>query len=123
MISRINSIKDSHIEIINRKASDLKSEKDDGYIEYKWKLINIPRDRLIKLITQMNYRLNEGDGKSIYAIGFLDNGKSIGINYNDLYDTLETIISIASEVDAVIQKILIFKEDNSYCAKIFLIKN
>lgn len=51
--------------MVDRRARALKREKDDGYIEYKLKLLDIERSRLIRLITQMNYRLNEGEGKSM----------------------------------------------------------
>ena len=47
-----------NVKIIMRKATSLKKERDDGYIEYKWKLINVEKQRLMKLITQMNYRLH-----------------------------------------------------------------
>lgn len=108
---------------IKRKATDLKKEKDDGYIEYKLKLINIERSRLIRLISQMNYRLNEGEGKSIYAIGFSDNGLAKGITKSELKDTLKNIFSAAKELKAEINKVLIFKENVNYWAKIFLRKD
>ena len=48
-----------HFNIIHRKAKSLKKEQDDGYIEYKWKLVNITKKKISKIITQMNYRLRE----------------------------------------------------------------
>ena len=108
------------IVIIGRKASSLKREKDDGYIEYKWKLLNIQRERLIRLISQMNYRLNEGDGKSIYAIGFADNGSALGITKCEMKMTLHNILSASKEIGANITKILFFINNNSYWAKIFI---
>jgi hypothetical protein len=108
------------ITIISRKAASLKQEKDDGYIEYKWKLLHIQRERLIRLISQMNYRLNEGDGKSIYAIGFSDNGSALGITKCEMKMTLHNIVSASKEIGANITKILIFINNNSYWAKIFI---
>lgn len=113
----------NNIRIIKRKADSLKKEKDDGHIEYKWKLINIEKKRFMKIITQMNYRLNEGNGKSMYAIGFLDDGRSIGITYNEMETTLHHIKNAAKHINADITKILIFIENNNYWAKIFLSKN
>jgi GTPase len=67
------------IVFFKRRARSLKKERDDSYVEYKWKLIEIERSKLIRLTTKMNYRLNEGEGKSIYAVGFTDDGYAIGI--------------------------------------------
>jgi GTPase len=36
----------------------------------------------------MLYRLYEGDGKAVYLIGVRDNGISIGINTEELFETL-----------------------------------
>lgn len=113
----------NNIRIIKRKADSLKKEKDDGHIEYKWKLINIEKKRFMRIITQMNYRLNEGNGKSMYAIGFLDDGRPIGITYNEMETTLYHIKNAAKYINADITKILIFIENNNYWAKIFLSKN
>ena len=111
------------VTFIKRKATSLKKEKDDGYIEYKLKLINIERNRLIRLISQMNYRLNEGKGRSIYAIGFSDNGFATGITKSELKDTVKNIIFATKELKAEINKVLIFKDDNNYWAKIFISKD
>jgi len=111
-----------NVTIIKRKAKSLKKERDDGYIEYKWKLVNIERNRLIRLITQMNYRLNEGEGKSMYAIGFADDGCSLGITHFEMKLTLRNIVSAAKELEAEINRVLIFTENQNYWAKIFLRK-
>ena len=108
------------IVIIDRKASSLTSEKDDGYIEYKWKLLDSSKERLNRLSSQMNYRLNEGAGKSVYAIGFLDNGKAIGISKCDMKITLQNIVYASTSISATINKILIFINNNTYWAKIFI---
>lgn len=111
-----------NIKIINRKAKPLNREKDDGYIEYKWKLTNIEKNKLIRLSSQMNYRLNEGCGKSLYAIGFLDDGSSIGISDFEMSITLDIIKDISCNIGANIMKILMFNEKNMYWAKIFIFK-
>ena len=86
----------TYVSIVNSRARSLKKERNDGYIEYKWKLLNVDRSRLIRLITQMNYRLNEGDGRSMYAIGFLDDGSAIGITKSELSITLRNILFAAN---------------------------
>ena len=113
----------SNVIIIKRKAKSLKKEKDNGYIEYKWKLVNVHKHRLMKLTTQMNYRLNEGNGKSMYAIGFDDNGISLGITFIEMKSTLSHLMLAAKELNADIYKFLIFvDENNSYWAKVFIKK-
>lgn len=110
------------IKIINRRAKSLKKERDNGNIEYKFKLVNISHKKQSKLISQMNYRLREGNGKSMYAIGFLDNGFAKGITKSELKITLRNILSTIKKISAKINKILIFKEDIYYYAKVFINK-
>lgn len=110
------------IQIIHRKAKSLKKERNDGYIEYKWKLDNVENRRKIKLTTQMNYRINEGNGKSMYAIGFSDNGFSKGITYNEMKKSLYCIEEVSNKIDVNINKILLFINNDTYWAKIFLYK-
>jgi len=111
-----------NVTLIKRKAKPLKKEKDTGFIEYKWKLVNIERNRLIRLITQMNYRLNEGNGRSMYAIGFSDDGCALGITNIEMKSTLNNIYSAVEELGAEIIKTLLFTENESYWAKIFIRK-
>ena len=96
----------TYVIIVDKKANSLKKERDDGNIEYKWKLLNIKRTKLIRLITQMNYRLNECNGKSMYTIGFLDDGTAIGITKSELSLTLCNIILAVKELEAVLKKII-----------------
>ena len=110
------------VNVIKRRAKCLKQERDDGNIEYKLKLVNICGKKRSKLISQMSYRLREGNGKSMYAIGFLDCGKAIGITKYELKITLNNLFLVINKISADISKILIFKENVCYCAKIFINK-
>ncbi|OAF67725.1 hypothetical protein A3Q56_04541, partial [Intoshia linei] len=51
-----------------------------GNVEYKRKLTNIGDERLKHLITQMNWRIGEGNGKAIYMIGIDDDGSIVGLD-------------------------------------------
>lgn len=62
------------------KISKFPPESDDGYIEYKLKLINIEPDKLEKLTTQMIWRLHEGKGFTKYFLGLSDDGTPTGLN-------------------------------------------
>jgi GTPase len=105
--------------IIRRRAKNLIQEKDDGYIEYKWKLTNISYKKKQKIITQMNYRLNEGNGRTMYAIGFMDNGEAKGITKEEFQETMDNIHYAVNYLKVVICKILIF-EDTLFWAKVFI---
>lgn len=47
----------------------LPPEPEQGNIEYKLKLINPSSQRFEHLVTQMKWRLKEGQGEAIYQIG------------------------------------------------------
>lgn len=52
----------------------LPPEPQFGNIEYKLKLISPSKQRLDHLVTQLKWRLNEGNGEAIYEIGVTDSG-------------------------------------------------
>jgi hypothetical protein len=53
----------------------LPPEPQFGNIEYKLKLISPSKQRLDHLVTQLKWRLNEGNGEAIYEIGVTDSGE------------------------------------------------
>lgn len=57
-------------------------ENEDDNREYKLKLDNY--DKLIKVTSQLRYRLYQGSGKALYIIGILDNGEPEGLSFEDL---------------------------------------
>ena len=93
-----------NIDINKLKTSDnLGKEYDDGYIEFKWKLISPEQERLEHLMTQMRYRLTEGNGKCIYQIGIEDNGNPKGINDMELIETIKTIFRLNKQLNGDIK--------------------
>jgi GTPase len=107
-----------------RKARKIKAEKFDGNIEYKLRLCDLSNtSRLDKLITQLHYRLYEGDGKAIYNIGYNDNGFPHGIVIDSLYDNLKVFHKIADAAQCTIFSMNIMKGIHGYCANIYLGKN
>ena len=108
--------------IVNRKPKSLSQERDDGNIEYKLKLTNTAKKRVGKIITQMKFRLNEGDGKCMYAIGFTDNGESLGITKDEMDLSIHVMKMATKELKVNINKVIMFTEDEYYWAKIFLDK-
>lgn len=82
-------------------TEDYEPEEDEGSIEYKQKLTDIPsKIKFEKLTTQLNFRLNEGKGECIYVIGVADDGEILGLNERDFLESFSALESIASEIDA-----------------------
>ncbi|KAI9188416.1 hypothetical protein H9P43_002807 [Blastocladiella emersonii ATCC 22665] len=78
----------------------LPPEVEEGNIEYKLKLVNIPADRLEHLVTQMKWRLSEGSGEALYEIGIADNGQLVGLSQADLAESLRTLQTMAEKASA-----------------------
>lgn len=53
----------------NSKERYLIPEPSDGNVEYKLKLVEPSESRFEHLVTQMKWRLREGQGEAIYEIG------------------------------------------------------
>lgn len=75
-------------------------ESEHGSIEYKLKLVDKSYDRLLKLTTQMNYRLEAGFGSMHYLVGVQDNGVVRGISHFDMSASLCTIEAMAASLHA-----------------------
>ena len=72
------------------QPKNIGKEDDEGNMEYKRSLVNPTKERLEHLTTQLNFRLNEGSGESIYQIGVEDNGDAVGIPEDSLTQSLAT---------------------------------
>ena len=94
-------------------------DKEDYYgkVEYK-RYFNVKdRDRLENYITQMNYRMNEGNGKCIYLIGVNDNGSIYGLDEQQLGRNKDIICYICQLLNFNIDLII----KSTYKDKKFLI--
>ena len=109
----------------------LSKEVEYGNIEYKRYILKSSLERLQSLITQMNWRLNEGNGCCFYYIGVNDDGSIYGIN-DDEYDQTINMLKIMSEdCNAIIKyisyntfyKVRIEKINNNIEYRILLIGN
>lgn len=109
------------IEVLN--CAIYHKENDEENVEYKFKLIDIRRDKLERLITQMNFRLSEGNGTCYYILGVLDNGTPLGLPKNELIETLK-VIYLASHYNEAECKILNFRDGiKGLLAEVIVIKN
>ena len=66
-----------------------------GNVEYKLKLLNPTASRFEHLVTQMKWRLREGQGEAIYAIGVADNGLLHGLSDTEMDDSIATLKKMA----------------------------
>lgn len=78
----------------------LPPEPQLGNIEYKLKLVNPTKQRFEHLVTQMKWRLREGQGEAIYEIGVSDNGALEGLTDEDMQTSLNTLTEMAEKLGA-----------------------
>ena len=81
-------------------SAKLPPENDMGNIEYKLKLISPSNDRLQHLITQLQWRLGEGNGSALYEIGVSDKGNLVGLSDFEFTETLSTLKLMADALNA-----------------------
>ncbi|KAF9917807.1 GTP binding protein [Lobosporangium transversale] len=72
----------------------------EGNIEYKLKLIATAPDRFEHLVTQLKWRLAEGNGSAIYEIGVADDGSFVGLSPQDMEVSLQTLHRMADFLKA-----------------------
>ena len=94
-------------------------EHDEGNIEYKCYFNLLKKDRLEQYTTQLNYRINEGDGIAIYLIGIKDNGAFYGLTESILDKNTDILSHMASKIDCKLT--LILKSSVNFCDKHFAI--
>ncbi len=95
-------------------------ENPEGNLEYKLLLKVTDEERLEKLATQLNYRLNEGDGEAIYEIGVTDDGNPIGITKEQTKKSLEILENIAQRVQAEISVIRTSPAEHGYITEVLI---
>jgi GTPase len=79
----------------------IEPEPQDGNMEYKLKLIDPSPSRFQHLVTQMKWRLAEGNGEALYVIGVEDDGYLTGLPPDQLQASLRTLESMAAAAGAV----------------------
>lgn len=116
--------------MLPKKASELElenllePENDFGNIEYKIHIINLERKRFNKLMTQIMWRTNEGNGMSIYYIGVSDDGRPQGISRKYMKESLENIEKIVKKINHQYEIIHIKKGlSGGFCVKIAIHNN
>jgi GTPase len=90
----------------------LSPECDDGNIEYKRHLYNIKGIKLEKLVSQMQFRMREGNGCCIYFLGVNDNGSIYNMTNLEKIETIENILLVITKLNYTLTKFE--KEENYY---------
>src|SRR3990167_6267519 len=81
-------------------------EKDDGGCEYKYTLSNLTESELLERTSQMSYRLEEGNDECIYQLGVTDDGCLLGIPKDQMDQSIQNLVTIASQIGASVQIII-----------------
>lgn len=72
----------------------------DGNIEYKLKLVDPSPSRFEHLVTQMKWRLREGNGEAIYELGVEDKGMLVGLTDQEAAASLNTLYMMSEKLGA-----------------------
>ncbi|KDR21701.1 GTP-binding protein 2 isoform X1 [Zootermopsis nevadensis] len=81
-------------------TDQLPPEPQVGNVEYKLKLVNPSKQRFEHLVTQMKWRLREGQGEAIYEIGVEDSGVLTGLAEYEMTASLQTLQQMAYKLGA-----------------------
>ena len=80
----------------------LPPEIEEGNREYKRFFKDISKKRFFELASQMNWRLNEGNGTAYYFLGVNDNGTIHGLDNETFKYSIKIIKELAKDCDAKI---------------------
>ncbi|CAD7702244.1 unnamed protein product [Ostreobium quekettii] len=81
-------------------VSGLGPEDEEGCVEYKLRIKDPNAVRFQQLVTQMKYRLSEGEGQCTYYIGVEDDGYPRGLEADDLNASLAVAKRMAESLSA-----------------------
>ena len=83
----------------------LTKEIEEGNIEYKRYLCNLEPYKIERLISQMRWRIVEGEGEAIYYLGVNDNGTIFKMSDEQKEETLKNFNIIVEKSNATIVSI------------------
>lgn len=98
--NRATIVRNGRSQLLSKNRDMLPPEIEQGNVEYKLKLINPSPNRLQQLVTQMKWRLEEGDGEAIYEIGVEDNGQLKGLTQDEIDLSMQTLNLMAKKIGA-----------------------
>jgi GTPase len=96
---------------------------DYGNIQYKLDLSAKSKIDFDKMTTQMEFRLEEGNGECFYELGIGENGEKIGLSEEELKGSVENLERIATKLNADVQIVKFFKGKFGLVAEILVKRN
>jgi GTPase len=103
-----------------QKGEHLVPEVEEGNREYKFKLTDLTDDQLTHRITQLNWRLNEGNDEAFYLIGVEDNGNQLGLSDEDLQESLKNLQFIADQVGCEMMVQQLYAGEQGTTAEVYM---
>ena len=82
--------------------SKLDPEIEEGNVEYKRYLINLSDTRYQQLLTQLKWRLSEGNGEAIYYIGVNDDGNYFKLTNEQQQESIKNIKKLIKDAKSKI---------------------
>jgi GTPase len=107
---------------LDPSPEEYEEELDYGNKEYKLKLVDIGKEKLQKRITQMEFRLREGNGECRYYIGVEDLGNPLGINEDEMQTSLKVVEEMTQKIGAKITFVHLMKGNEGLVAEIWITK-
>jgi len=101
-------------------GSKIASEPQEGNVEYKLMLVDPTEERLQHLTTQLQWRVLEGQGEAIYAIGVEDDGTCTGITDEQLLSSLATLEKMAKAAGCEMSLIRRQQALKGWCAEVLV---
>lgn len=96
----------------------LPPEVEEGNKEYKRYLINLSDIRFQQLLTQMKWRINEGNGKAYYYIGVEDDGSIYNLNNKQAGESLKNLKKLVLAADGKIKSVDRIKDEELFYFKV-----
>lgn len=85
----------------------LEPENEIGNVEYKLRLTDPTPERIEKLVTQLKWRIREGNGEAIVFLGVRDDGIFVGLTPEEKRLSIQTLECMTAKIGA---KMTIVKE-------------
>lgn len=88
--------------IDNLDQNKLEPENEIGNVEYKLRLIDPSPARIERLVSQLKWRIREGQGEAIVVIGVQDDGNLVGLTPDEVKSSMETLECMAEKIGATV---------------------
>lgn len=78
----------------------LEPESEYGNVEYKLRLTDPSPDRIERLVTQLKWRIREGQGEAILFLGVKDDGLFVGLTPEEIRLSIQTLERMSAKLGA-----------------------